>query len=235
MRFRDPEAARIEDDYFLRLGKALSRLPAEQRNEILQNVREHVQLALGAGGVVTLVEMAQVLQQLGSPEAMAAEATGGSAQPAAGPAHEGNAPPIDLEYAHPAAGLTPDQYPQAAFILRRLWIATIISSTGVFVPVTGPEIAGLIGSATIAATVLAYRGGVERPLRTVGRLEIASIVLDSSPRWRCCSMLRPTRVLACWRHCSVFPRWRVLGCPIGKCWAWFLAGRMPLAGETLAI
>lgn len=80
MRSRDPEAARIENEYFLRLGAALARCPAEQRNEILQNVREHVRLALGEGAAVSLAEMADVLQRLGSPETVAAEA-GGSAVP----------------------------------------------------------------------------------------------------------------------------------------------------------
>src|SRR5512133_2616510 len=103
MRYRDPEAARIENDYFLRLGTALASCPAEQRNEILQNVREHVELALGEGGTVTLVEMAGVLQRLGAPESVAAEATGDNAVPPPAPeprgagTGRGTPPPIDLE------------------------------------------------------------------------------------------------------------------------------------------
>jgi hypothetical protein len=75
MRPRNAEAARLQADYIARLRAALAGRETGEITEIVQSVQEHIEEALGESGEgeVTLVEMANVLERLGSPEDYASE------------------------------------------------------------------------------------------------------------------------------------------------------------------
>lgn len=75
MRPRNREAGRLEEDYLARLRASLAGRDPGQAAEILQSVREHIDEAVAeyGSGEVTLVQMANVLERLGPPEAWARE------------------------------------------------------------------------------------------------------------------------------------------------------------------
>lgn len=120
MRQRSDEAARLESDYMARLEQALSVLSLQERLEIQQNVRGHVEEALAESGhlEVTLTEMARVLEELGPPSTFVSGAK------AAGGSSEGKEPT--------RGGPDPGSH---LMMLEKVWIAELIACLGLYIPV----------------------------------------------------------------------------------------------------
>jgi hypothetical protein len=75
MKQRTAEAARLEADYFDRVRRALAGRGASEIEEIVQSLREHIEEELSGEGdsEITLTRVANVLEQLGPPEAYSQE------------------------------------------------------------------------------------------------------------------------------------------------------------------
>lgn len=70
MRIRNPQAARLEQDYLSRVRAALAGSSPSEIEEVILSVQEHIEeeLSQKPPGDVTLVQMADVLERLGPPE-----------------------------------------------------------------------------------------------------------------------------------------------------------------------
>ena len=64
----------LVDDYLRRLDAAASRLPADQREELVSEIRDHLQEALGQTPTGDQAAVRNALERLGSPEEIAAAA-----------------------------------------------------------------------------------------------------------------------------------------------------------------
>jgi hypothetical protein len=64
----------IVNDYFERLKRALAPLPRSRRNQLLEDLREHVTLARAGLSEESVPSVWEILQHLGAPEDIAAEA-----------------------------------------------------------------------------------------------------------------------------------------------------------------
>ena len=64
----------LVDDYLRRLGAAASRLPADQREELVSEIKDHLQEALRQTPAGDQAAVRNVLERLGSPEEIAAAA-----------------------------------------------------------------------------------------------------------------------------------------------------------------
>ena len=75
MKTRDPEAARLENDYLARIRAVLAGRPESEIAEVLQSVREHIEESGASlpGEQVSLSAMAGIIEQLGPPEAYRVE------------------------------------------------------------------------------------------------------------------------------------------------------------------
>ena len=77
---RDP----LVDDYLRRLEAAAADLPHERRVELVSEIEEHIEAALREGGARDEAGVRNVLERLGRPEEIAAEAGAGTPAPARG-------------------------------------------------------------------------------------------------------------------------------------------------------
>jgi hypothetical protein len=77
---RDP----LVDDYLRRLEAAAADLPHERRVELVTEIEEHIAAALREGGAGDEAALRNVLERLGPPEEIAAEAGAGTPAPARG-------------------------------------------------------------------------------------------------------------------------------------------------------
>jgi uncharacterized membrane protein len=73
----------IVADYLRRLEVAAAVLPPERRLELISEIRAHIDEALQEAGATDEVTVRNVLERLGSPEEIVAEAAGPRARPAA--------------------------------------------------------------------------------------------------------------------------------------------------------
>lgn len=97
MKTRNAEAQRLEGQYLAQLRVALAAHSNSEAAEILQGVRDHIDEALEetAGDEVTAVQMGNVLERLGPPEAFAQEDDSSErAGPATAAAQTSVAPPM---------------------------------------------------------------------------------------------------------------------------------------------
>jgi len=72
----DPRGDDIVRDYFARLEHALAPLGKGRRDQLLDELKEHVTAARAAPGTDTEVSVREILERLGDPEVIAAEALG---------------------------------------------------------------------------------------------------------------------------------------------------------------
>ena len=72
----EPEA--IVRDYFARLKRALAPLPGSRRNQLLDDLREHVTMARADVADESETSVREILDHLGTPEEIAAEALAGT-------------------------------------------------------------------------------------------------------------------------------------------------------------
>jgi hypothetical protein len=77
---RDP----LVDDYLRRLEAAAADLPQERRIELLSEIEEHIEAALREGGARQEAAVRNVLERLGPPDEIAAEAGAGTPAPERG-------------------------------------------------------------------------------------------------------------------------------------------------------
>ena len=71
MKSRDSEAARLEEDYLQRIRAALAGRDDSEVDEVIASVREHIEedAAEVLSDEISLVQMANILERLGPPEA----------------------------------------------------------------------------------------------------------------------------------------------------------------------
>jgi hypothetical protein len=74
-------AEAIVRDYFARLERALAPLPRSRRNQLLEDLREHVTLARAGLGEESELSVREIFEHLGPPEDIAAEALATSPRP----------------------------------------------------------------------------------------------------------------------------------------------------------
>jgi hypothetical protein len=65
------ETDRLVDDYLRRLERAAAHLPRARRSELVEEIRDHIETALGEEQPVDEVAVRNVLDRLGSPEEIA--------------------------------------------------------------------------------------------------------------------------------------------------------------------
>ena len=65
---------RLVDEYLRRLDRALHHLPRDRRGEIVQEIKEHIEQALSEQGSPSEAEVRGVIDRIGEPEDIAAEA-----------------------------------------------------------------------------------------------------------------------------------------------------------------
>lgn len=150
MKPRTPEAERLEADYLARIRTALG----EKGDEICRSVREHIEEAVSEfkGEEVTLVQMAQVIERLGPPEAYRESATGRAAGD-----------------------------PQAAVrLLDKLWVASLIKTIGLYIPIIDFYFCSLIGNVMMASVL---KGELSPELRSVRRYAwvTAGLIVVAAP------------------------------------------------------
>ncbi len=68
----------IVSDYFSRLKQALAPLPRSRRNQLLDDLHEHVTMARADLADESELSVREILEHLGTPEEIAAEALAGS-------------------------------------------------------------------------------------------------------------------------------------------------------------
>lgn len=173
---RSPEAARLEQDYLDRLRSALP--SSAETSELIDNIRDHIQTALAevpAAAEVSLTKMATVLEELGSPESIAAEFADSApavsqtppTAPEPAPAQNPHSPPA----AAPNSVATELSLPET---LDRLFVGYLIAIVGLWVPFIGLYICHMIGFAVMLKGI--QRGGGHIPQgETVKKLLIAAL------------------------------------------------------------
>jgi hypothetical protein len=100
--------------YLARVERAASRLPAGRREELIGDLREHIEIARAESGAETEAEVRTILDRLGDPESIVASAdtqTDLPRVPPAGPYPQ--AAPHPPAAAYPPAGPYPPQAPPA--------------------------------------------------------------------------------------------------------------------------
>ena len=134
MKPRTPEAERLESDYLARIRAAIGE--SGNAAEICRSVREHIEEAVAEfkSVEVTLVQMAQVIERLGPPEAYR-ESTSTSSAPA------------------PRAG----DGDASVRLLDKLWLAALIKTVGLYVPVIDFYFCGIIGNVMMAVVLRGER------------------------------------------------------------------------------
>ncbi|MEM7015344.1 MAG: hypothetical protein AAF585_28125, partial [Verrucomicrobiota bacterium] len=138
--------ARLEKDYVDRLRAAL---PASaDATELIDNIRDHIQTALAeipAAAEVSLSKMAAILEELGSPESIAAEFAEStpvvSQSPPSAPAQTQD------PYAPPASHPSPPTGAKIGLFqtLDRLFIGYLVTVVGLWVPFIGLHFCHIVG------------------------------------------------------------------------------------------
>src|SRR5688572_27461273 len=125
MKPRTPEAERLESDYLARIRAALGE--SGHAAEICRSVREHIEEAVAEfkGLEVTLVQMAQVIERLGPPEAYRESAPSPSVPRA-----------VDAD--------------ASVRLLDKLWLAALIKTVGLYIPVIDFYFCGIVGNVMMA-------------------------------------------------------------------------------------
>ena len=168
MKTRTPEAAHLEQDYLARLRAMLGGRPAAEAEAILQDVRDHIESALGesAAEPVSLTAMAAVFERLGPPETCAAAEESARARPPS------PAPPV------PAAGVASAVDGEAwAGVIDRLWWAFLVTTIGLYVPVIEFAFCDIAGIALVLAAVRRLPAGAPDDYRTLAPHGVIAIVL----------------------------------------------------------
>ena len=100
--------------YLAQVERAAGRLPAGRREELLGDLREHIEISRAESGATTEAEIRTILERLGDPESIVAAADTQTDMPRVPPAQM---PPV------PAAPFTPGPAaPAGPANLRPLWI-----------------------------------------------------------------------------------------------------------------
>jgi uncharacterized membrane protein len=111
--------------YLARVERAASRLPAGRREELIGDLREHIEIARAESGAETEAEVRTILDRLGDPESIVASADTQTDLPRVPPA----APyPPSSPYPHPNP---PQAAPPAKSSRTALWV--VLGVVAVFV------------------------------------------------------------------------------------------------------
>ena len=72
----DPELDAIVESYFERLEGSLSSVPRDRRDQLIEELREHVSQARSGLGIESAAGVHEILERIGSPEEIAAAEIG---------------------------------------------------------------------------------------------------------------------------------------------------------------
>lgn len=147
MKPRSAEAERLEADYLARVRATLGE--SVEAAEIYESVREHIEAAVAEfkDPEVSLVQMAGVIERLGRPESFRESA--------------------------PAKPRTGDSE-AAVRLLDKLWVASLIKTVGLYVPIIDFYFCHLIGSIMM---VHVLQGDLPPELRSARRLALVTSIL----------------------------------------------------------
>ncbi len=220
MKPRTPEAARLEADYLARVREALGSRRESEAGEIVQSIVEHIEEAVAElkGPEVTLVQMAQVLERLGPPRTFS----------------EGSEPPPQER--KPGGRLPSDASHRFVLLLDRIWVASLVSVVGLYIPIIDLYFCMLAGHGMLARA-LRRPEELPRDFQSLARLcrlvVIVGLVHVPLAIWAMAQPLAgiltlPTgAVLAC---VPVVIYWKLLG---GVSSMLVMAGQDRLASATL--
>jgi hypothetical protein len=150
MKRRQTEADRLELDYLSRVETALAGQP--DARGIVEDLRDHIEEAAAEmpGDEVSLVQMAQILERLGTPESVAPSRARPSPVDAA-PLPPSNAPTVAGTGVGRSTAPRVDSDETVRF-LDRLWIAYLIGVLGLYIPIIDLHFCELVSLALIAFT-----------------------------------------------------------------------------------
>lgn len=153
MNTADRRIAEVER-YIHELAIALSGLPADEREDVIAGIREHIDDSLLAVADPTPADVQRVLDELGDPLAIAADA-GAPAAAAPRPPDPGTTPPGRAATPLSGAASVPRQDTANVPLLERDWVPTAVIGSfvlaGLFLWLGGPVVAfaawlvGLVG------------------------------------------------------------------------------------------
>jgi hypothetical protein len=197
----------IVSDYFGRLKRALAPLPRSRRNQLLEDLREHVTLARAGLSEESVPSVWEILQHLGAPEDIAAEALATAQWPASRPA-PGRWRPAPGHW-RPAPGRLP---PAPGPVIWRpvTWRRALAVAAAVAVVAAAGTLAG----------ILAGRGTSPAPVRT-DAATVPALRPDCSPVTDAATSGGPAAWLTRWAAAEV-----ASGTVAGHNWSlWSAAGQ----------
>ena len=150
---RDP----LVDDYLRRLEAAAADLPHERRVELVSEIEEHIDAALREGGAHGEAAVRNVLERLGQPEEIAAEAGAGTAAPERGWLETAAMLVLAVSFVLPLVGYL---IGAGLVLASKAWDARDKAIALLLVPFV-VAVGGLLvlgGAASVAATVLMASG-----------------------------------------------------------------------------
>ena len=144
MKPRNAEATRLQEDYLNRLRAILGDHP--HATGIVESVTEHIEEAAGeiSSPEISLVQMAEILERLGTPESFV-------------PPEQRNPVPEEVGAAPVRSGLMDD----AANLLHRVWWGYLVGVVGLYVPFIGLHICQIISCVMLALAFGSW--GYDRP------------------------------------------------------------------------
>jgi len=164
MKPRVAEAQRLEDGYMLRLKSSLAEKDSALANEIIQNIREHIEEAVNESSEneISAVKMTEILERLGSPESYINEFSG--------------LPSEKQSNAKDAKILTEDQEKYSGF-LSKLWVAYLIGTIGLYIPIIELHFCSIIYLALIIGIFVKLKMSQTELSNSIIGLSIIQLVL----------------------------------------------------------
>lgn len=148
--------------YLARVDRAASRLPAGRREELLGDLREHIEITRAESGARSEAEIRTILERLGDPESIVAAADTQTDLPRVTPAPSD--PPVPP---HPAAPsyppYPPAQYAPAKSGKRPLWLLGGVIAIIVMFLLCGAALFSLRSDGPAAPTVVPAQRTSEVP------------------------------------------------------------------------
>jgi uncharacterized membrane protein len=156
MKARSSEAARLEADYMTRLKAALGHLSASEKNDILQEIAQHIEDSCEefAESEISLSQMAQILDRLGAPQVVASAAAASGSR-SRSEVNSGAECPENK-------GWEKDRK-RYAELLQKLWFGHLTVVLGIYIPGVNFYVSSMVGLG-----ILSYFSGI----REVSRIKI---------------------------------------------------------------
>lgn len=215
MKSRSAEAAHLESSYLNRVKDSLQSQSPSEVEEIIESLQEHIEeeLAEVSNEPVGLVDMANVLEQLGPPETYSQEFE--ASPPSAAPASP------ETTEAEPSAGqqaTIPPAFPDKGNfvdLLDKIWVGYLIFVIGLYVPIIEFQVCSLIAFSILALVLI--RNEIDPELKPAGKaLGINAIILLVTPIITLIGLAAPPVMLLAFPFlcgqivCELFAYWRIM-------------------------